>query len=428
MYRSPWEEFKYLKMEMSYRTGDGYIHRNYLKFDDQPLISEENAEVWSGYLSNLLKKSITVEAMESEEFKQIAEKCLERKEKEKRCAEQEKRRRERELYRRKLRRIVPLGYIPDGLNVDYEKEYSEYAKSAIEWTPKDTEDFLYQCRSLERFAGKSMPKMLEFNRPDAAYALSLTLCHHLPLWLARKELEDYFYDHKPRLKKLILSAYEALAASAVAWNNEEKRQEVCRIIEDDASKYEFWGLKSKTLLALAPLDPILGSPITIERKPNKAELYEIERAQRKAREEARRKAEEEAEKRSLIPLNQFLEQTVFASSHIDWECMTIGRMISTVGSEVKKYIDRGQTHDALLLFLQIVKSMCRHYIKDEHYNYFDDMYDPDYSCRHIVDTLNDAYAKGKFSQSDLDFFHQAWKEIEQTEACNEGIADYKFKF
>lgn len=71
MYRNPWDEFNYQKLEMCYRNGDGYIHRDYLIFDDQPLISEENAEVWSDYLSNLLKKTLTVEVMESEEFKQI---------------------------------------------------------------------------------------------------------------------------------------------------------------------------------------------------------------------------------------------------------------------------------------------------------------------------------------------------------------------
>lgn len=96
---------------------------------------------------------------------------------------------------------------------------------------------------------------------------------------------------------------------------------------------------------------------------------------------------------------------------------------------MKEYIDRGQSHEALLLFLQIVKSMCRHFICDEHWGMFDDVYDPDYSCMRMVDTLNNAYRSGKFTQADLDFFHEAWKEIEQMEAVwNYGMANYKFEF
>ena len=145
--------------------------------------------------------------------------------------------------------------------------------------------------------------------------------------------------------------------------------------------------------------------------------------------EEQRKAEEEAERKSLIPLNQYLEQTVFTRAHVDWECTTIGREVYALDREVKKNIDRGQSHEALLLFLQIVKSMCRHFISDEHWGMFDDVYDPDYSCMRMVDTLNNAYRSGKFTQADLDFFHEAWKEIEQMEAVwNYGMANYKFEF
>lgn len=426
----PWDcYYKYLTIEWHYRKGDGHNYVCKTSFDDNPLVTEENAEVWQEYLSKLLKNAVTKEALESEEFKQIILKCRERKEREERWAKRAEEIRERDRYRRQLRRLNPLGFIPDGLKADYEKEYTYFVRSAVDWTPKDADDFLFQCRSFERFACKSLPKMLEAQRPDASYAMTLTLCRHLPLWLARKDLADYFYDYKSRIKKLILSAYESLVKSAIAWNNEEKRQEVCKVIEDDASQYELWGLKPKQLLALRPLTPINGTPIQIERKPNKDELYEIERARRRAEQEARRKEEEEREKHSLIPLNQFFERTIFTRSNVDWECMTIGRMINTLGSEVKKYINKGQTHDALLLFLQIVKSMCRHFVIDEHYNFFDDMYDPEYSCMRIVDDLNEAYAKHKLSPSDIDFFHQAWKEIEQMEACKEyGLGNFKFRF
>ena len=423
----PYQKFRYLIVEIQERR-DGKIYLHPLNLDESPLITEESAPVWARYFHDIIRNSLTEETMNSQAYKDVERQVRDQVAQEKKWAQQAELHIEREHRRRSLRRTPSLGYIPEGLNVDYDKQYGYYIDSAIQWTPEDNDDFLYQIRSMERMVTKCVSRCIELKRPDAAYAQASEVLRSLPKWKQREELANYFIQYKPRLRKLVKTACTAMTSSAIAWNNMKKLTEANALIEAFQAEFVCWGMKRMTMLDLRFMANITGEPIPIERKPNKAELYEIERAQRKAKEEARRKAEEEAEKRSLIPLNQYLEQTVFDSSHIDWECMTIGRMINTLGSEVKNFLNEGKTHEALLLFLQTVKSMCRHYIKDEHYNYFDDMYDPDYSCMNIVDDLNEAYAKGKFSQSDLDFFHQAWKEIEQTEAYNEGIADYKFKF
>ena len=50
-------------------------------------------------------------------------------------------------------------------------------------------------------------------------------------------------------------------------------------------------------------------------------------------------------------------------------------------------------------------------------------------CDNCVDTLNLAYRRHKFSKEDLDFFHEAWKEIEKMEAVwNYGMGNFKFEF
>lgn len=36
--------------------------------------------------------------------------------------------------------------------------------------------------------------------------------------------------------------------------------------------------------------------------------------------------------------------------------------------------------EAVNLFLQILDSMASHYVVDEHYTYFDDMYSPEYAA------------------------------------------------
>lgn len=422
-----YNDFDKLVIDFKSKHG-GDIHVSYLKLDDNPLVTHQNAEAWVRYLHRRIKELITPEAMQSEEFRAIREALEEQKRRHDEWVAGEPERRRREAHRKELRRTPSLGFIPEGLNIDYAKEYGRYIDSAIQWTPEDNDDFLYQIRSLERMVTKCANRCIEQQRPDAAYVQAAEVLRSLPKWRQREEMVNFFIHYKLRLRKLVKTVCQAMTKSAVAWNNQEKLLEANALIEAFQSEFVSWGIKRMTMLDLRFDANIAGEPIIIERKPNKAELYEIERARRKAKEEARCKAEEEAEKRSLIPLNQYIEMTIFSRDNIDWECTTIGREINTLGQEVKKYLDRGQTHDALLLFLQIVKSMCRHYIKDEHYNYFDDMYDPDYSCMYMVDTLNDAYVKGRFSQYDLDFFHQAWKEIEQTEAYNEGIADYKFKF
>ena len=407
---------------------DGDIHVSYLKLDDNPLVTPQNAEAWVRYLHRRIKELITKEAMESEEFRTIREALEEQKRRHDEWVAGEPERRRREQHRKQLRRTPSLGYIPDGLNIDYATEYGRYIDSAIQWTPEDNDDFLYQIRSLERMCTKCADRCIENGRPDAAFAQTAEVLRSLPKWRQREEMANFFIHYKPRLRKLVKTVCQAMTKSAIAWNNQEKLIEANALIEAFQAEFVSWGIKRMAMLDLRFFATISGEPIFIERKPNKYELEQIQRERRRREEEKRRKAEEEAEKQSLIPLNLYIERTVFTRDNIDWECMTIGRMINILGKEVKKYLDRGQTRDALLLFLQIVKSMCRHYIKDEHYNFFDDMYDPDYCCMNIVDTLNEAYAKGKFAQSDIDFFHQAWKEIEQTEAYNEGIADYKFRF
>ena len=57
------------------------------------------------------------------------------------------------------------------------------------------------------------------------------------------------------------------------------------------------------------------------------------------------------------------------------------------------------------------------------------MYHPDMSCELIVKDLNEAYKNGKFTKEDIEFFHEAWKEIQDTEAYKGyGIGYYKFEF
>ena len=397
--------------------------------DDSPFLTEDNAAAWDMYLHKKIKEMFCQETVDSEEFQKYLRVAEEYRESQKRWEQKSAELRETELYRRKLRRLNPLAYVPDGLTVDYEKEYEPYVRSAIEFTPRDKDDFLYQMRSLERFSFKSYPKLIEKQRPDAAYAMSKVLCCHLALWFARTDLQVYFKDYKPRIRKLVVSAYQTMADSVKEWNNEEKRQEAFALIHEESSLYATIGLKPASLIALMPDQPIEGHPLSVTRTPNKEELYKIRQAERLRELEDRRKAFLEKERFSLIPLNEDIDKVVFNPAIIDEDCHSIANKIYEFRPKLKSLLEKDKVRDALLVYLQIVKSMCRHFISDEHWNYFDDMYDPDYACMNLLDELKDAHKKKSFAHSDLDFVRQAWKEIEEEEAYwNYGIANYNISF
>jgi hypothetical protein len=63
----------------------------------------------------------------------------------------EKRRRsmEKQWYRAKMER-PRINYIPKGLSMDYEEEYSKYLMQEVSFEPRDNDDFTSLLRLLER--------------------------------------------------------------------------------------------------------------------------------------------------------------------------------------------------------------------------------------------------------------------------------------
>lgn len=72
-------------------------------------------------------------------------------------------------------------------------------------------------------AKKSIPQILEKNRPDAAYAIAMALCKHIPLLINRDDIQELVGEYKRRIGKLIFDSYQALVEAVKIWNHEEKR-------------------------------------------------------------------------------------------------------------------------------------------------------------------------------------------------------------
>lgn len=312
---------------------------------------------------------------------------------------------ETDAYRKKLGR-KQLGYIPEGLNVDYSKFYGDHAEKAFKWLPNDADDFMFQVRSLERLCQASAIRCIENGRPDAAYIQAYEVCRRLPAWMSGKECKTYLAAHRNRLRKTVAQCYSGAVNAALAWNNAEKLKEINTLIQSHCAQYGILGLKSESIMDLCGKENIVGAPIEIKRKPNFEEYLEQRDQERYERE----RLAQEAERKSLIPLNDDYERNIFEGFRYD--CDFIAVLMESEERKIHALCDNKQFAEAALKLMQLTKSMCRHFVIDEHYNYFDDLSAPEY-------VINDLIHRGILPDDVKSFLKSASVEIMESEAARE---------
>ena len=72
----------------------------------------------------------------------------------------------------------------------------------------------------------------------------------------------------------------------------------------------------------------------------------------------------------MIQLNPQYE-AIFDPGNIDNDCGRIADMIFDEGERIKEILDAGLYKQAVTMYLQLLKSMTEHFIKDEHWCYFE---------------------------------------------------------
>ena len=382
-------------------------------------VDESNYQAWSRYLSKQIDKLLCAETMQTAEFQEELEKV--RRDKEERIAHQKRLDEAAEVRRRRSCMARPkIDYIPKGLTVDLEEAYAEYFKQEVEFRPENKEDFLYMLRLLERWEKKSIPAVLAKGRPDAAYAIAMGLCEHLPLLIYREDIRDYLNDYKLRIGKLIYASFAALVDSVAAWNNEEKRKVVVAYIGRGMERFDGYGRMRDRLSALIPMEPLKGDPVAVVREMSVAEERAAREAEQRRLAVERQRREAEKEARSLIPLNREYEEKVFNSRNVDWDCHVIWQLMLKENRKIERLLAAGEYQTGALRFLQLTKSMCRHFVMDRHWEYFDDMYSPEYAIEDLIETFGKLAKEGRLPEEVNRYIHEAWKEIEETECC----ADY----
>ena len=381
-------------------------------------VNESNYQAWNRYLSKQISKLLNADTMQTQEFQEELEAV--RKNEEERLAHQKKLDEAAEVRRRRSCMERPkIDYVPKGLYIDLEEAYAKYFQQVVTFFPDDKEDFMYMLRLLERWEKKSIPAVLAKGRPDAAYAIAMGLCEHLPLLIARDDIQEYLNEYKPRIGKLVYASFAALVDSVAAWNNEEKREEVFTYIFTHLSRFDDFKRVQNNIQRLAPSKKFTGEPVKIEREMNDEEERAAREAERRRREKERQMLEAEKEAKSLIPLNKDYEQHIFNRRNVDWDCCSIWQLMLEENKNIETLLAVGEYQAAALMFLQLTKSMCRHFVIDRHWEYFDDMYSPEYATRDMIEEFEKLAKEGKLPEDVNTYLHEAWKEIEGMESCTD---------
>lgn len=115
------------------------------------------------------------------------------------------------------------------------------------------------------------------------------------------------------------------------------------------------------------------------------------------------------------PLKAEIE-AIFNESNIDDDCDTIARLLSPYRKNVSTLLSKGDYTDAVTVLLEVLESLTYHCVEDEHYNYFDDMYSPDYVCQDMMEAIIDAIKNGIFPAEELQRLKDGLEKLEQTAA------------
>ena len=121
----------------------------------------------------------------------------------------------------------------------------------------------------------------------------------------------------------------------------------------------------------------------------------------------------------LFEQNQMLEE-IFAPSNRDEDCRRISRMLMPVENAVEQYLGDGEYGEAVELYLQMVDTMCEHFVADEHWCWFDDFYSPGYEADRCWEMMRGRI--GRMSEEVVERLETGLMDLAGTEAVvNYGV-------
>lgn len=120
---------------------------------------------------------------------------------------------------------------------------------------------------------------------------------------------------------------------------------------------------------------------------------------------------------SLFLRNSILEEEIFTAGNLDPDCNTIGCLLYDYGEKfILSALEDGEYEIAVDHYLQLLDSLCAHFISDEHWCWFDDFYSPDYTVSQIWDRFIPHVRSGALEGECLEELEAELAEIEASEA------------
>lgn len=125
----------------------------------------------------------------------------------------------------------------------------------------------------------------------------------------------------------------------------------------------------------------------------------------------------------LTPLKEGIE-LVFSKLNIDEYCGTIADLLLPYQENMYRYLISGNYADAVTILLEVFESLAYHFVEDEHYTYFDDLYAPDYVCDEMMKAVIDAIKSGNFPVEKLQRLRNGLERLKRSEAYKDYGAPY----
>ena len=82
-------------------------------------------------------------------------------------------------------------------------------------------------------------------------------------------------------------------------------------------------------------------------------------------------------------------------------------------------LSQGNFVKAVTVLLEVLESLTYHFVEDEHYDYFDDMYSPDYVCQNMMEKVINAIESGIFPDAELQRLKDGLEKLKHTEAYDD---------
>ena len=109
-------------------------------------------------------------------------------------------------------------------------------------------------------------------------------------------------------------------------------------------------------------------------------------------------------------------EAIFSERNIDEDCDTIARLLSPYREVVRELLIQGNYAKAVTILLEVLESLTYHFVEDEHYNYFDDMYSPDYVCQDMMEAIINGIKNVNFPAAELQRLKDGLEKSKHTEA------------